>query len=433
MTNVQLAIKNFDAQEQIFDALYKYRFVIVAKGRRFGLTKGAANNFIKRAAARTFTKGLWVDVINGNIDKYVQRYFLPKLRALPQDKWAWKKQEKTLYMFDSYIDFRSADKPESLEGFGYDLAFLNEAGIILKNEYLWHNAIKPMLWDHKAPTLIGGAPKGKGLFYELALRGQDPNQTRYKFFSFSSFDNPYLDHEELHEEIKDTPENVVKQEVFAEFLDDSGVVFRGTSQVMTATIQEPIKGHLYVIGTDIAKVQDFTVLAVYDRATNKQVFQMRFNQLEWPYQRQRIKEVSKKYNNALVILDATGVGNPTYDDLVREGVAVEAVTLTNEVKKNIIQKLANWIELKHIRMLYDIYTLTEFNSFTYDISEKTGRWIYNAPAGFHDDIVIAHALAVWSLQPIIQEEVPEELTIIQKDYRAKLEAFRGDTDDYEII
>ena len=38
-------------------------------------------------------------------------------------------------------DFRSVDRPENIEGFGYDKAFLNEAGIILRDEYLWYNAI----------------------------------------------------------------------------------------------------------------------------------------------------------------------------------------------------------------------------------------------------------------------------------------------------
>lgn len=419
---VQLPIKNFEAQEKIFAS--PARYVIVPKGRRFGMTKGAANNFIKQALAGTFSKGLWVDTVNSNIERYVERYFIPSLNKLPEEMWKWRKQQKILQINKSYIDFRSVDQPENIEGFGYDYAFLNEAGIILKNRYLWDNAIRPMLWDYKCKTIIGGTPKGKGIFYELYQRALDTQQPDYAGFTFTTFDNPYIQHELIMEDIKNMPERVVKQEIYAEFLEDSGVVFQGVSQIATLEPEEPIPEHMYVVGADVAKLQDFTVLAVYDRSNNHQVYQVRFNNLEWPFIRSKIKETARKYNNALVILDSTGVGDPTFDDLSREGVPVEGIKFTNEMKKNLIEKLANWIELKNLRMLQLEETINELNSFTYDYSEKTGRVIYGAPPGFHDDIVISHALAVWSLQPIIKTQKEEEMTVIQRDLYDKAKEYQ---------
>jgi hypothetical protein len=180
---LQLPIKNFPAQQTIFDC--PARYVIVPKGRRFGLTRGAANNFIKQALAGKFKQGLWVDVINSNIEKYIQRYFMPALTKLPQAMWKWDKDPHVIHLINSYIDFRSAEHPESIEGFGYDYGFLNEAGIILKNEYLWNNAIRPMLWDTKCRLVIGGTPKGKGEFFRLYNRGLDINQIDYKSFKFT--------------------------------------------------------------------------------------------------------------------------------------------------------------------------------------------------------------------------------------------------------
>ena len=433
MPTIQLPIKNFEAQERIFES--PARYVIVPKGRRFGMTKGAANNFIKKALAGAFKKGLWVDTVNSNIERYVERYFLPSLHKLPQELWKWRKQQKILQIKDSYIDFRSVDQPENIEGFGYDYAFLNEAGIILKNRYLWDNAIRPMLWDYKCKTIIGGTPKGKGIFWDLYQRALDTNQPDYAGFTFTTFDNPHIQHELIMDDIKNMPERVVKQEIYAQFLDDSGVVFQGVSAVAILKPQEPRGDRLYVIGCDLAKLQDFTVITVYDRKTNHQVYQMRFNNLEWPFIRSKIRETSVKYNNALVILDSTGVGDPTFDDLSREGVPIEGYKFTNESKKNLIEKLANWIELKNIYMLNLEDTINELNSFTYDYSEKTGRVIYGAPQGFHDDIVIAHALAIWSLQPLIKEKVEPEMSLIQKDLYDKTQDF-DDQDDplsYEEI
>src|SRR3989304_5607657 len=161
---IKLPIRNFLAQQEVFDC--PARYVIDAKGRRFGFTKGASNFTIKSALAGTYKKGLWVDTVNANIERYVERYFIPALRKLPPNLWHWRKQQKILEIKNFYMDFRSADTPETIEGFGYDLAILNEAGIILKNRYLWDNAIRPMLWDYRPRTVIGGTPKGKGVFHE---------------------------------------------------------------------------------------------------------------------------------------------------------------------------------------------------------------------------------------------------------------------------
>ncbi len=435
---VQLEIKNFDKQQAIFDCPAK--FVIVPKGRRFGLTRGNANNFIRMALERKFKKGLWVDTVNANIDKYIERYFIPNLKRLPPSYWQWKKQAKTLYINKAYIDFRSVETPENMEGFGYDLAFLNEAGIILKDPYLWNNAIRPMFWDSpNAKVIIGGTPKGKGVFFELNMRGLDPLQAQYKTLHYTSFDSPYrYIHEAIMADMKDMPERVVKQEIYAEFLDDTGVVFTGVNEVAILQPVEPKADHLYVIGCDLAKVQDYTVLSVYDRTDNHQVYQMRFNQLEWPFQKKKIKDVSMKFNRALVVLDSTGVGEPIADDLMRDGIPVQPIHLTNENKKQMIEKLANWIELKNIYMLKLDETINEFNSFTYDMTLR-GNIIYGAPVGFHDDIVCSHFLAVWSLNPIYKKVEPK-LTPLAQDYKEKSQALTIPENainninlDYEIV
>lgn len=327
--------------------------------------------------------------------------------------WNWQKQAKTLHILDSYIDFRSADNPENWEGFGYDKGFLNEAGIILNNEYLWNNAVKPMLWEYQPKMVVGGTPKGMNEFYKLALRGKDPGQKDYEFFQFSSFDNPYLPAEVLKADMESMPERVIRQEIYAEFLEDSGVVFRGVSKIATSTPQKPQNGHVYVMGVDLAKVQDYTVITVYDRATNSQVYQDRFHTIEWPLQKKKIASISRHYNGALVVLDATGIGDPIADDLMRDGVPVEPYKLTNQSKKELIEKLVIYIEQEKINILNLPESLAEFNSFTYDVTSQ-GRISYNAPAGFHDDIVIAHGLAVWGLTPLYPQEKRKPVSLIRQ-------------------
>lgn len=220
----------------------KARYKIIPKGRRFGLTRGFAN-FVINKMVEGVGPVLWVDTTNGNIDRYVERYFNPVLKNLPKDKWKWRQLKKELRIFNSICDFRSADRPENIEGFGYALMILNEAGIILKNRYLWNNAIRPMIMDYSADVLIGGTPKGKRvkgededcLYYQLYQRcleeqkevdaGQrDPNDRKWLGLTFSSYDNPLLPREEIEELELDTPSSVRDQEIYAKFIDPGEAV-----------------------------------------------------------------------------------------------------------------------------------------------------------------------------------------------------------------
>jgi len=432
-TELELPIKNFPKQQSIFDS--PARFKIVAKGRRFGLTKGAANDFVKCALEGKFKKGLWGDVINANIDRYIERYFIPHLNKLPRTMWEWRKQANMLTINGAYIDFRSATHPESWEGFGYDKSFLNEAGIILKDPYLWNNTIRPMFWDYPGQHVIGGTPKGKGVFFELAERGKDSSQPNYDYFHFTSFDNPFLQLDLLRQDMASMPDRVIQQEIYAQFLEDTGVVFRNFLEIMDAVPQKPMTGHRYIMGVDLAKVEDFTVIAVYDAGNNKQVYQARFNQIDWGMQKARIAETARHYGDgtspASVVIDATGVGDPIVEDLARMGIPVDPIRFTNDIKRQLIEKLTNWIETGRIHMINIPETRTELTNFTYDISETTDRVRYEAPVGFHDDIIIAHALAVWRLNPLIREAVEKPKTLIRLSYEKQIkEQIQGE--DLEI-
>lgn len=204
------------------------RFIVVPAGRRFGKTKGVANGCIEWLLEGK--KMLWGDTISGNIDRYVERYFKPELNKSGIDfNWSTQKKVLSLDMSGGYIDFRSADRPENWEGFGYDIIILNEAGIILKNDYLYTNAVLPMLMDSPGSKLIAvGTPKGKETkegkehrYYSLYKRAKD-NDPAFQLFQFSSYDNPFLsqtDVKDLEDEMKLMNPAMVRQEIYGEFVE----------------------------------------------------------------------------------------------------------------------------------------------------------------------------------------------------------------------
>lgn len=211
--------------EFLFSHKPSAKFVIVPAGRRFGKTKGAANGCVEWILEGK--KILWGDTISGNIDRYVDRYFKPVL-TFPHT-YSSQKKVLTCELSGGYIDFRSADRPENWEGFGYDYIILNEAGIILKNDYLFTNAVLPMLMDSPGSKLIAiGTPKGKETktgkehrYYSLYRRGVSGDPL-YQVFKYSSYDNPFLsqdDIKELENEIRLMNPAMVQQEIYADFVD----------------------------------------------------------------------------------------------------------------------------------------------------------------------------------------------------------------------
>ncbi len=212
------------------------RFKIISKGRRFGFTRGLAMYALERMVRNPGLSVLWVDTIYSNIERYFDRYFRPELKQIHKLLWNYNKNKSELKLFavlgdqkrESVLDLRSADRPENLEGFGYHLIIINEAGIVLKNRNLWQESILPMTLDHKAEVIIGGTPKGKKtknnekhLFFELYERGLNDTSGRYKSYNFSSYDNTLLDASEIDELVKEIPAHLRDQEVFGKFVDVS--------------------------------------------------------------------------------------------------------------------------------------------------------------------------------------------------------------------
>lgn len=229
MRQLELEIGYHTNQERIFFESGA-RFKVIAKGRRFGLTRGFANYIIEEMLAGV-TPVLWVDTVYGNIERYVERYFIPTIKSLPKNLWKYRANRNDLKIGNSVCDFRSADNPENIEGFGYALIVINEAGIVLKNRNLWSESILPMILDQKARVLIGGTPKGKTvkrtkekhLFYELFERGSKFNvqssNSEWMAFNYSSYDNPLLDPKEIDELVKEISPALRDQEIYGEFVD----------------------------------------------------------------------------------------------------------------------------------------------------------------------------------------------------------------------
>lgn len=408
--------------------LDKHRFKVLIWHRRARKTTTAINEIVKQAHIRpgvywhlfpTYTEAknsIWRDknMLFGNIP------------AQLIDKTNESELVVT-FKNGSIYQLIGADNADRLRGAG-------PFGLVL-DEY---DSMKDDVWPIVEPIVRAnggwawfvGTPKGKLKLFEMYQRGQVPND-EWKSWLLRADQSGIISKDQLERSRMTMSQALFNQEWLCEFQETEGSVFRNVRSAATATPLPPLPYHNYSMGVDLAKVQDFTVIAIYDRQTNQQVYQDRFQILEWPFQKKRIIEIAKYYNNALVTLDATGIGDPIADDLIRAGLAVNPFKISNESKKELIEKLSIWIEQGKCRFINMAETLYEFDNFSYDIS-RNGKIMYNAREGFHDDIVIAHALAVWDLHERIPER-PRVMTPIQAEYQKAIKGYYESQPEIEFI
>jgi len=294
----------------------------------------------------------------------------------------------------SIIEFKSADNPDNLRGEGLKRVVIDEAARVKKE--VFEEVVRPAISDTQGRVLFASTPKGKNWFFDMWNRGQDPLQKDFQSWRFPTSDNPIVVPEEIEQARQSLPHDVFKQEYLAEFLDDAAGVFRNVRACLGAVLAAPVPGMSYSMGVDLARLTDFTTIYVLDQ-NGVEVFHDRFNQIDWIVQKGRIKTACKKYNNAALLLDSTGVGDPIFEDLRRDGLNVEGYKFTSESKRQLIQCLMLSFEQEKIKIIGDPQTLAELDSFEYEML-PSGVVRYSAPDGYNDDCVIGLALANWGIQ-----------------------------------
>jgi len=296
------------------------------------------------------------------------------------------------------IHARSADKPNNLRGRKAHMVILDEAAFVKDSAV--YDVIEPMLADFNGRLIKISTPYGKNHFYDSFMKGLE-GVKGYESFRFPSMMNPYISREFLELKKMEYGETSLRWRVEyeAEFVDDDSVVFPWS--IIEDVVEDyslpvrPQSGHMYSMGVDIAKYQDYTVIIVIDvtEKPNRVVHFERFNQRSWSYVMSRIETIYKRYNPRGYI-DVTGVGDPIYEQLQARGVRLQPFKFTPNTKQELIDNLRVKFEMQEIviPMLKDL--LDELRFFEY--KETEGGYVkMEAKSGYHDDTVIALALAAY--------------------------------------
>ena len=176
----------------------------------------------------------------------------------------------------------------------------------------------------------------------------------------------------------------------------------------TKIFEKPITGVPYVIGVDTAEGSgnDSTVAWVIRNDTKKQVAIMRSNALDSDLAALQIYCLGMFYNEALIGVEnnkstsitamikkcnypnmykRTDLGDKAYDNIYQM-YGVKTTTITKPIMKDIALEICRDCDYKNI---YDYQTLTEMESFVYELSDRSDAIKIRGAGQKHDDCVMA--------------------------------------------
>jgi hypothetical protein len=356
-------------QQKILDS--QSRFRVVMCGRRFGKSELSQIEIISNALI-----GQMVAYITPTYQ--LARVFFNKLiQCVPFEN---NKSELSIkFPNGGSVEFFTGERLDNLRGRKFHVVVVDEASFIPNLEDGWLNSIRPTLTDYKGRALFLSTPKGKNFFYSLFLKGGEPD---WESFRFSTYDNPYIDKGEIDDARIQLPQVVFEQEYMANPAENSSNPF-GSAYIKQCTF--PISTEPPIVyGIDLAKSVDWTVITGLDRNGSVCYFD-RF-QKDWRQTKQNILSLNK----APILIDSTGVGDPIFEDLQREGLAINGFKFSSTSKQQLMEGLSSAIQQRKITYP-EGNIVNELEVFEYQYTATGVR--YSAPPGFHDDCVMSLALA----------------------------------------
>lgn len=296
------------------------------------------------------------------------------------------------------ISARSGHVGRSLRGDGATHIVVDEAAFV--PEELITEVAMPMLATTDGRLTLISTPRGRNHFWRFFQMGRDRRHGVWSRTAPSS-ESPFVSGGYLELQRELISERAFRTEYLGEFLESEGRVFR-TDAIDAALVSQlgPAVAERYWIGIDWALSVDATAVVAMagTRRDARLVAAHRFQADSWSDTVCRVREILKQFPHAEAFADATGVGAPVLEQLQRElpSARLHGATFTSPFKSSLIGNLVWMFENGAIQMEPHPDLIRELQHFE-AVPSGTGTVRLGAASGFHDDLVIAMALACYRM------------------------------------
>ena len=361
------------------------KYYLLNIGRQFGKTLLASNQLMYWALNQKNIKCAWVSPVYKQSKKVFEEVY-KAFRKRPEIYRNVNKSELILeYITGSTIQFFSAERYDNIRGFTFDYLICDEFAFM--DSEAWTEVLRATVLVKGKKVLLISTPKGKNHFWQL--HQLDGVNSQYKSFTMTSYDNPLIDPKEIDDARTTLPDHVFRQEYLAEFIDGGAGLFQG--QIIRLPQQQSIR---YFAGIDVGRNDDYTVLTVFNQA-KEMVFVERWRHDTWANISRKVADKINEYN-AVAFVEVNSIGDAIMEQIqahCKTPTNVQPFVTTSKSKQDIIEKLAVANQNKEVTFLPCDWLEKEFSVFTYEYNPKSRSVKYGAPSGFHDDGVMATAIA----------------------------------------
>jgi hypothetical protein len=303
------------------------------------------------------------------------------------------------------IVFRSLDDPDNARGHTADGVVIDEAPYC--KEESWHEAIRPMLIDTGGWAWLIGSPNGHNWFWRDFVRAQDdPNSIAWraptKGYRIEKgqlvrvphpLENPDISADEIEHLFTTMPEATFRQEILGEFTEHEGQVFRNILANLYVPNGDVHEGHRRIMGLDWGQRNDYTVASIGCADCQREIAVDRFTGVDYPTQRDRIMVLYERYHPE-VLAEANSMGLPNIQQLREDGIPVLEFDTTHTSKTFIVREMQLALERETWKWIDDATGREQFEAYEMHVTTQ-GNVTYSAPAGMHDDVVVARAIMLY--------------------------------------
>jgi hypothetical protein len=290
------------------------------------------------------------------------------------------------------LQWLSADDPKSVVGYTFSDTITDESQDIsdLVIDKFW-----PTLGIRKASLTSFGTPDitpEQTWFKSNYIRGQDEEWEDYWSANVTAYENKFMAIEDIIIAKNTLSDREFRMLYLGEWVDEEGGVFPGFSKAVlpegTPDYGEPKPNVIYVIGLDLAIYEDFNVAIVGEKNTRTAIAIERWHQQDLFQTYDRIEELSRKWNNAAIHADESGIGIPMVRELRGRGLRVTGTKITSANKMEMVSQLNSDMEHRRIQFPAWKALIRELKAFVYHAT-PSGKLTANAAAGYHDDTIWA--------------------------------------------
>ena len=115
--------------------------------------------------------------------------------------------------------------------------YLDEVSKYKNFSYGWEEILSPTLLDLKGGATFISTPNGFNHFHDLSL--MEGKNTDWKYFHFTTYDNPFIDQREIQKKKEEITEDRFAQEYLGEFRKKEGLVYKEFRRDLHITSERP--------------------------------------------------------------------------------------------------------------------------------------------------------------------------------------------------